>query len=187
MSITPTNAIQTKTNPLALRIVLTVAFSLAIALSAQWAFPLPYSPIPITLQTLLVLLAGYTLGSRWGTLALLTYLAEGAAGLPVFAGGNARLAYMMGPTGGYLVGFVAAAALVGFLSERFPKAGRLSLLGIFVAGSGVIYLFGAGYWSTIVGMDKALTAGVYPFIAGDLTKIAVAMLVVPVVKRVKKH
>src|ERR687893_2110175 len=96
--------------------VLVVAFSAFVALMAQVAIPL--WPVPLTLQTLAVLLTGAALGSRRGTLALLVYLAEGAVGLPVFAGGASGVAYMLGPTFGYLVGFVLAAGLVGWLAER---------------------------------------------------------------------
>ncbi len=82
------------------------------------AIQLPFSPVPITGQTMAVLLVGALLGSRRGALAVLAYIAEGLAGLPVFAGGAAGLARLFGPTGGYLVGFVAAAFLVGWLAER---------------------------------------------------------------------
>ncbi len=92
--------------------------SLLIALSARIAVPVPFSPAPITGQTLAVLLVGALLGSRRGALSVLAYLAEGAMGLPVFAGGGAGILWLLGPTGGYLFGFIAAAFVTGWLAER---------------------------------------------------------------------
>ncbi|HXV97650.1 MAG TPA: biotin transporter BioY, partial [Anaerolineae bacterium] len=106
--------------------ILVVLFSLLIALSAQIAIPLPFTPVPITMQTFMVLLTGTLLGSRLGAVTLIAYLVEGLVGLPVFAGGTSAwspssipgVPVIMGPSAGYLVGFVFAAALVGFLAER---------------------------------------------------------------------
>ena len=96
---------------------LVAGFSLVIALGAQIAIPLPFTPVPVTLQTLAVLLAGCTLGKGRGALAVIVYIVEGCAGLPVFSGGTGGIVHLLGPTGGYLVGFVAAAYLVGLLAE----------------------------------------------------------------------
>src|ERR671910_1051854 len=122
---------------------LIVVFSAFVALTAQVEIPL--RPVPITLQTLGVLLTGALLGSSRGVLALLLYLAEGAVGLPVFAGGAAGLAYMLGPTGGYLVGFVLAAGLVGWLAER-GWGRRLVWTALAMAiGNLVIYALGVAW------------------------------------------
>src|SRR5919107_790396 len=102
-------------------IVMVVVFSAFVALSARVA--IPWWPVPMTLQPLTVLFTGAVLGSRRGTLALVLYLAEGAVGLPVFAGG-AGIAYMLGPTGGYLVSYPVAAGLVGWLAEAGVDGGR---------------------------------------------------------------
>src|SRR5918997_3365099 len=149
--------------------VLAVAFSAFVALMAQVAIPL--WPVPLTLQTLAVLLTGAALGSRRGTLALLVYLAEGAVGLPVFAGGASGVAYMLGPTFGYLVGFVLAAGVVGFLAHggwgRRP-AGTLLAMGV---GNLVIYALGVAWLSVTLGdLGTALVQGVVVFIVGDLIK-----------------
>ncbi|MDQ3287106.1 MAG: biotin transporter BioY, partial [Pseudomonadota bacterium] len=96
--------------------VLVVVFSAFVALTAQVSLPL--LPVPLTLQTLGVLFTGAVLGSKRGTLALLLYVAEGAIGLPVFAGGLSGIGVLIGPTGGYLVGFIVAAGIVGLLAER---------------------------------------------------------------------
>ena len=104
---------------LARDLALILAGSLLVALAARISIPLPFTPVPITGQTLAILLVGAALGSRLGFLSLLAYLAEGAMGLPVFAGGTGGLAKILGPTGGFLLAFPLAAGLVGLLVERF--------------------------------------------------------------------
>ncbi|HNS02903.1 MAG TPA: biotin transporter BioY [Anaerolineae bacterium] len=160
---------------------LVLAGSLLIALSAQVAIPLPFSPVPVTGQTMAVLLVGALLGSRRGSLAVLVYIAEGMAGLPVFApGGAVGPARLLGPTGGYLIGFVLAAYLVGLLAERGWDR-RVSTTAVAMAlGNVVIYAVGALWLAVFVGgLAPALTAGVLPFIPGDLIKIAAAALLLP--------
>jgi len=153
--------------------------SLVVALSAQISVPLPFSPVPVTGQTFGVLLVGALLGSRSGALSLLVYLGEGALGLPVFAGGTGGLVRLAGPTGGYLLGFVAAAFLVGWLCERgwdrrLPTAAMAMLL-----GNAIIYLFSLPWLAHFVGPDKALALGLLPFIPGDLSKLILAALALP--------
>jgi len=150
-----------------------------IALLAQVAIPLPFSPVPITGQTFAVLLVGALLGRARGGLSVLLYLLEGAAGLPVFAGGTAGLARLLGPTGGYLVGFVVAAAVVGFLAQRGwdRKVGSTALA--MLVGNAFIYLFGLPWLAHFVGAEKAVSLGLLPFIPGDLVKLALAALSLP--------
>ena len=153
--------------------------SLLVALTAQVAVTLPFSPVPVTGQTFGVLLVGALLGSRRGALSLLAYLGEGALGLPVLAGGTGGLARLAGPTGGYLVGFVAAAFVVGWLGERgwdrrLPTASAAMLL-----DNAVIYFLGLPWLARFVGLEQALTLGLLPFIPGDLLKIALAALALP--------
>lgn len=159
-------------------VVLVVAFSLFIALTAQVKIPL--WPVPFTLQTLGVLLTGAVLGSRRGALSVALYLAQGAAGLPVFQGGANGIAYMQGTTGGYLIGFVAAAWLVGALAERgWDRRWLLAALAM-VLGNVVIYAFGVAWLAVVLGsVSKAIMGGVVPFLLGDLAKIAVAAVVLP--------
>ncbi|MQC25897.1 MAG: biotin transporter BioY [Chloroflexi bacterium] len=160
-------------------ILLVLGGSLLIAASAQLSVYLPFSPVPITGQTLGVLLVGMTLGSRRGALSMLAYLGEGALGLPVFAAGNASLAYMLGPTGGYLLGFVAAAWLVGALAERgFDRSLPRTFLA-FALGSAVIYLFGLAWLARFVPWPGTLAAGMTPFLVGDAVKALVAALLLP--------
>ena len=158
-----------------------------VALLAQVALPLPFTPVPVTLQTLGVLLVGAALGSRLGAEALGLYLAAGVAGLPVFAGGGAGLAWLLGPTGGYLLGFVAAAWLVGALVERSGSGRRpLPTFLAMLAASAAIYAFGlAGLagWTLLVGkpvsLPGLLALGFYPFALGDLLKAALAAALLP--------
>ena len=151
-----------------------------IALLSQLEIPL--KPVPITLQTLAVLLVGAALGWRRGALAVLAYLAAGAAGLPVFSGGGAGLATLLGPTGGYLAGFVLAAALVGWLSERLaldrtPWGTALAML----AGNLAIYALGLPWLAQVTGLHghALFGAGLTPFLLGDLLKLLLAAGLLP--------
>ena len=160
-------------------IVLVIIFSVLIALSAQLSFPLPFSPVPITMQTFMVLLAGVVLGSRLGAITLITYLCQGAAGMPVFAGGKAGILALFGPTGGYLFGFFVAAWLVGFLAERgWDKRIWTAALAM-VLGNLVIYVLGVGWLANVLGFSKAITAGMTPFLLGDAAKIILAAVILP--------
>ncbi|MGB9890072.1 MAG: biotin transporter BioY [Anaerolineae bacterium] len=153
--------------------------SVWVGLMAQIAIPLPFTPVPITGQTFGVLLVGALLGSRRGALALGLYLLEGIAGLPVFAGGSGGLARLLGPTGGYLVGFVAAAAVTGWLCERGGDRRVLTAVLAMLAGNLVIYLFGLPWLACLVGPERALIMGLWPFIPGDLLKLTLAVLALP--------
>jgi biotin transport system substrate-specific component len=152
----------TRERSAALDLLWIVGFSLLTALAAQIEFRLPFMPVPWTGQTFAVLLSGAVLGSRRGFASQLLYLAQGAAGLPVFAGGGFSVAFLLGPTGGYLWSFPVAAALVGLAVEK--GAGRsvwrlAALLGC--------------------SLPQAFTLGVYPFLIGDMLKVALAALVLP--------
>ena len=160
-------------------IVLVVAFSAFVALSAQVA--IPWWPVPMTLQPLAVLFTGAVLGSRRGALALLLYLAEGAVGLPVFAGG-AGVAYMLGPTGGYLISYPVAAGLVGWLAERGWDRKLVWTAAAMTLGLIVIYAFGVAWLAVFLGdLETALIQGMLIFIPGDLIKIAIATLALALV------
>jgi biotin transport system substrate-specific component len=158
----------------AIAVPLVLGLTLLLALSAR--VQVPFWPVPMTLQTLAVLTIAGIGGPRVAMAAMLAYLAEGALGLPVFAGTPERgigLAYMAGPTGGYLAGMLAASALVGWLARR--AAGRpLALLGAMVLGIVVIYAPGAAWLATFVGADRAVALGVVPFLLGDAIKAALA-------------
>ena len=151
--------------------------SLLIVLCARIEIPL--APVPITAQTLGVLLVGALLGSKRGVISLLLYLGFGAMGLPVFAGGASGLTRFAGPTAGYLLGFVAAAAVVGWLCERGwdRRAGTTALA--MVVGMAAIYAFGTIWLSRFVGWERVLAVGVLPFIPGDLLKLTLATVALP--------
>lgn len=158
---------------------------LALALAGSWLVALlsqlliPIQPVPITGQTFGVLLVGAALSWRRGALALLLYVLQGVAGLPVFAGGASGVARLLGPTGGYLIGFVFAAALTGWLSERGWDRRFLSTLLAMALGNLVIYAFGLPWLAHIAGWERAITAGLLPFIAGDVLKAVLAALALP--------
>ncbi len=153
--------------------------ALFIAAFAQIRIPLPFTPVPLTGQTFAVLLVGATLGSKRGLVSLALYILLGALELPFFAGGASGLAYMSGPTLGYLVGFVAAAYLVGLLAERgLERSVRTSLVP-FLAGTLVIYVFGAGWLAILFGFEQALALGVLPFLVGDAIKLVLAAIALP--------
>ncbi len=153
--------------------------ALAVALLARLEIRLPFSPVPITGQTLGVLLAGALLGSRRAFAAMLLYLASGLAGAPVFAGGGAGPAWILGPTGGYLAGFPAAAWTAGFLAERGWDRSWKTALPAMAAGNVVLYLFGLPWLAAFVGPSRAPLLGLYPFLAGDVVKILLAGAVLP--------
>jgi biotin transport system substrate-specific component len=162
--------------------VIAIMGSLALWVSAKVQVPL--WPVPISMQTLVVLCLGAALGSRLGTATVLLYLAEGAVGLPVFAGTPEKglgLAYMAGPTGGYLVGFVVAAFVIGWLAERGFDRSVLKLAAAMTLGHVLILALGVAWLSQFVGIDKAWTLGVAPFYWATVIKTALGALALPAV------
>jgi len=160
-------------------VALILGGSLLIALSAQLRLVLPFSPVPISGQTFAILLLGALYGSRRGPATVVTYLVLGAAGLPFGAGGALGLAWLLGPTGGYLVGFVVAAFVVGMLSERGWDRKPWSTAASMIIGNGIIYAVGIVWLSRIVGWPAVLGAGFFPFLIGDALKIALATILLP--------
>ena len=156
---------------------LVVFGSLLLAVSAQ--FKIPLYPVPVTGQTLVVLLIGMTYGPRLGGITLAAYLFEGALGLPVFAGGAAGAAVLMGPTAGYLFGFLLAAIAMGYLAERGMGRTVVSTIAAMVIGNCVIYLCGALWLANFIGFGQAIAAGVLPFLYGDALKLVVAAGLMP--------
>ena len=156
---------------------LVVFGSLLLAVSAQ--FKIPLYPVPVTGQTLVVLLIGMTYGPRLGGITIAAYLFEGALGLPVFAGGAAGVAVLMGPTAGYLFGFLLAAIAMGYLAERGTGRTVVSTIAAMVIGNCVIYLCGALWLANFIGFAQAIAAGVLPFLYGDALKLVVATGLMP--------
>ena len=160
-------------------VALILGGSLFIALAAQLQFILPFSPVPITGQTFAVLLLGALYGSRRGLATVVTYLALGVMGLPVFAGGAFGVTRLVGPTAGYLVGFLAAAFVVGLLSERGWDRKPWTTAASMIIGNGIIYVAGVLWLSRFVGWQAVLSTGFLPFLAGDALKIALATILLP--------
>ncbi len=164
-----------------------VGFALLTAAAAQLTIPLGFTPVPLTGQTFAVLLSGAVLGSRRGALSQLLYVALGAIGLPFYAGAEGGWQAATGSTAGYLIGFVVAAFVVGAMAERGQDRRLPTALPAFLAGTMIIYGFGALWLAQSLGVPLAAEAGqpsavaygVAPFLVGDLIKAALAGLLVP--------
>ena len=170
-------------------VLLAIAGSALLTLAAK--VQIPFYPVPLTMQTFVVLALGMAYGWRLGGATVLLYLAEGAAGLPVFAGTPEKgigLAYMAGPTGGYLVGFVLAAAACGWLAERGWDRRIVTTALAMVIGNVIIYVPGLVWLGSLLGWDKPVLAwGLTPFLLGDLFKLALAAAVLPLAWRLVRR
>ncbi|MGV8146875.1 MAG: biotin transporter BioY [Alkaliphilus sp.] len=168
-------------------------FAALTAVFAQIAIPLPFSPVPFTLQVIAVLMSGALLGSKLGALSQIVYLLLGAVGIPVFAQFTAGLGILVGPTGGYLIAFPIAAYLIGFIVERKTIQGNSSATSFIIANSiamllGILLIFTIGVvqlkFVASLTWDLAFKFGVLPFILPDLAKVAIAVLLVQSLKKV---
>jgi biotin transport system substrate-specific component len=162
-------------------IILLAAGVVLLTVSAK--LKIPFYPVPMTMQTFMVLVIGMAFGWRLGAATLFAYLAAGAMGLPVFAGTPEKglgLVYMTGPTGGYLLGFLLGAIATGFLAERgWDRRASTTFLAMLV-GNIIIYVPGLMWLGAVLGWEKPIIEwGLTPFLLGDLAKIALAMLVMP--------
>lgn len=135
----------------------------------------PFWPVPMTLQTLAVLMISATAGARLGGATVLGWLAAGAVGIPVFATG-AGLAYMAGPTGGYLAGFLAAALIVGYLADKGHGRTLVSAVALMLIGEVAIFALGTGWLALLIGGEKAVAAGLLPFVPAEVLKVAIGTL-----------
>lgn len=169
--------------------VLVFAGAALTALAAQVAFVAPWTTVPYTLQTGSVLLVGTALGWRRGLLSMALYVAAGAIGLPVFAQGDAGIARLLGPTGGYLVGFVVAAAVVGWLAERGWDRAPLSTLGLMAIGTLVIYAIGVPVLALVLPLPlpDAVNSGALVFAPWDALKALAAAGLLPLAWRITDH
>ena len=160
--------------------ILSFTGSALIALCAQVS--VPFYPVPVTMQTFAVILIGLTYGWRLGGITVALYLIEGSIGLPVFAGGKGGMIVMMGPTAGYLFGFFLAAVACGWFTERGFDRSYLKLIVPLLVGNVLLYTSGLIWLGNFIGWDKPfLDLGLYPFILGDLLKIALAAVLLPTV------
>jgi biotin transport system substrate-specific component len=163
------------------KLALALGMAIITGLLAQVRIPLPWTPVPVTGQTLAVLLSGVLLGGWWGGLSMVFYAALGIAGVPWFTGWQGGLTHLLGPTGGYIIGFILAAMVIGHLTDRYVNARRLPvLLLIMLAGNLIlVYIPGLlqlGLWMNLVrgqssGLSQLLAMGFLPFVIGDLIKV----------------
>ncbi|MEZ5778484.1 MAG: biotin transporter BioY [Paracoccaceae bacterium] len=161
---------------LLVRTLMVLGGSLFIALAAQVSVGFP---VPMTLQTLAILIVGLSFGARIGALTLVAYLGEGAMGLPVFANGGAGLVYMAGPTAGFLAGFVLMAWVAGLAADRGAK-GFVSMVLVALGASALLYVPGLAWPAMVMGktVPELLSGWMLPFLAGDAVKAVIAALVV---------
>ncbi len=173
---------------LAVQVLLVVGGSLLLWLSARAKVVL--GPVDLSLQTLVVLLIGATYGMRLGASTLALYLAQGAAGLPVFQSTPEKgigLAYMAGPTGGYLAGFLVMAAVVGWAVDRGWGRSIVKLFAVMLIAEAIMMAMGFSWLAVLIGAEKSWQFGVVPFIVPDLIKVALAALLVPAVSRLVRR
>ena len=154
--------------------------TLLLAVSSK--IQVPFWPVPMTMQTFIVFIIGMSFGWKLAFSTLIAYLVEGALGLPVFAKGGGLL-YLMGPTAGYLYGMTIAAGVIGFFADRdYNKSYIKSLISLMI-GTIIIFVLGAGYLGSVIGYDKALAGGLYPFIPSEFFKIGLAVILIPSITR----
>ena len=153
-------------------------FAAMTAIGAFIRVPIPASPVPITLQVFFVLLAGLLLGSRWAGMSMIVYVMLGIIGFPVFSGGLSGIGVILGPTGGYLIGFIPGAFVAGLVTETFGRS-TLAAIGAMIAGLAAIYLLGVAQLSVVAGLSvpQSVVIGVLPFLIGDSIKLGAALIV----------
>lgn len=164
--------------------ILVVAGTLLLAVSAK--VQVPFWPVPMTMQTFVVLLLGIAYGPRLGLFTGALYLVEGALGFPVFAKG-AGVAYLIGPTGGYLFGFVLAMGVCGWLANQGWSRTTARLVAVMLVGELLIFTPGVLWLGVAIGLEKAVAFGLTPFIAAEIFKMALAVVTVPLVWRAIRH
>ncbi len=167
--------------------VIIAGASVVIALFAQIAIRVPFSPVPITGQTFAVLLIGLLLGKNRGLLAVMTYLLEGAFGLPVFANAGFGPGHLIGPTGGYLIGFLPAVYFTALIAENNITPRMIIYTIALAAGTAIIFISGLGWLKHYVGVSNVLQLGFYPFIPGAAIKIALTLILLPGVEKLNRR
>tara|TARA_B100001245_G_scaffold82932_1_gene59545 strand:- start:503 stop:1069 length:567 start_codon:yes stop_codon:yes gene_type:complete len=161
-------------------IALVLFGTLLLALSSK--VQVPFWPVPMTMQTFIVFIIGMAYGWKLAFCTLVAYLLEGALGLPVFAKGGGLL-YLTGPTAGYLYGMTIAAGVIGAFAELGYNNSYFKSLISLIIGTFIIFLFGIGYLGSVIGYDKALAGGLYPFIPSEFFKIGLAVILIPSINK----
>lgn len=167
-----TMSIQFETKTYVQEMLIILGMSFLIALAAPISIPLPFTPVPIVLQNTLILSLSVLFGAKRTVLAVIGFLLQGALGFPIFATCLGGFSVLLGPSAGYLLGYIIAAGVVGFLSR---SASRNSLFWILSIGDGIIYLFGTIWLASFVGWTQAIILGVLPFLCGDIIKRLLAI------------
>ena len=160
-------------------IAVMVVASLFLAICAQISIPM--IPVPVTLQTFAVMVIGLSLPWRLAGGTILMYIAEGACGLPVFSN-YGSIANLMGPTAGYIVGFLPMAVIISYLCEKGGRKNLFTRYGSAFLGTSIMFVFGVGYLSTFIGFEAAVAKGLLPFIMGDFAKLGTASLAVTILE-----
>ncbi|MBP5223079.1 MAG: biotin transporter BioY [Lachnospiraceae bacterium] len=170
------------------QMAVTAVMTAVICLLGPWALNLPFSPVPISLCSMAIYFVLFVLGMKYGTLSVLLYILLGAFGIPVFSNFSGGFGKILGPTGGYIIGYLFLALICGFFIEKFPEKLPLQMIG-FLFGTLVLYLFGTVWLKKQTGLDfrSALFTGVIPYIPGDFAKLFIAAAIAqPLKKRLKK-
>ena len=165
----------------------TAAMTAILCILGPWAINIPLSPVPISLCTMGIYFVLYLLGLKLGTLSVLLYILIGGAGLPVFTNFAGGIGKLLGPTGGYIIGYLFLALICGFFLEHYSKKPALHIVG-FLLGTLVLYLFGTLWlqYQLHLTFQAALMAGVIPYIPGDIVKLILALaLAIPLKKRLR--
>ena len=158
-----------------------------LLLTVSSKIQVPFWPVPMTMQTFVVLVIAMAYGWKLSFFTLVAYLIEGALGLPVFAKGGGLL-YLTGPTAGYLYGMVLAAAVIGYFADLGYGKSIIKCIMPLMLGTIIIFICGIGYLSSIIGFEKAIAAGLLPFIPSELFKIALAVFIIPTIwKKTQKN
>ena len=157
--------------------------SIILAISSK--IKIPFYPVPMTMQTLIVLVIGIAFGWKLGLATISLYLFEGAIGLPVFAAGGG-IVYLIGPTAGYLYGMTIAAVVISYFADKGFSVSYIKTLISIILGSILIFALGVFYLGSIIGYNKAIQAGLLPFIPSELFKIALAVILIPTLNKILK-
>ncbi len=164
-------------------VLLVIGASAIIAIAAQIAIPIPFTPVPLTMQPLAVVMVGIVLGARRGAAAATLYLLEGISGLPVFAQGHGGALWLLGPTAGYLYSYPLAAFVAGWFSQRGWGSSILRALAGMLIAMAIIYAGGWSWLAILSGPRAACTMGIVPFVIADIVKVAIGAALLPYVER----
>ncbi len=169
--------------------IMVAMFAALICIGAYIVIPLPFSPVPITLQTLFIMMAGLILPVELAGMTVVIYLLLGIVGLPVFSGGGSGIGILFGPTGGYLVGFLIGVMVISFMVNKFKSNVMVEFISTVIGGIIVVYAIGVIWLSAKTGMGiaKAFTVGAVPFLIGDFMKAIVATVVAVPIRQYLKQ